>query len=225
MLEIKMIDGEFRAKGIFDMGYMGKFVNEDFSGEIILPIEDDPLYWDLVKERFDVEHTSEDEIARFLTRYFNDFEEKVQKNIKRVNDNFLVNVFNDLAACGYPFWESAEITVSNAMPKCDIEDEDLLYKSIYKPVETEMSNLVNAFWNSPNDGSVEKPDAEEALRRMFPMFDFDAFIKMLVPDCLSLQERGIAFQCSDSLDSYHTIACAAYDELDEKLTFTDWHNH
>ena len=223
MLEIKMIDGEFKVKGTFDMGYMGKFTNEDFSDEMILSMEDEPLYWDLIEERFDVEHTPEEEIAKFLTDYFNDFEKKVQKNIKRINDNFLVNVFQDLAACGYPFWESAEITVSDAMPKCNLEEENLMYKLIYNPVEAELSKLSYAFGNLPNDGSVDKPDAEEALRKMFPMFDFDAFLKMLVPDCLSLMERGISFQCSDSLAS--SIADAAYDELDENLTFTDWHNH
>lgn len=225
MIEIKVIDGEFKVKGTFDMGYMGKFVNEDFSDEEILSMEEEPMYWDMVEEQFDVDNIPQDEIAKFLTDYYNDFEKKVQKNIKQVNDNFLLNLFRDLAASGYPFWKIAEVTVSDAMPESDLEDEEQLVKQIYKPVEKELSELTNAFYQQPNDGSVEKPDAEAALRRLFPMFDFDAFIEMLVPDCLSLEERGIAFQCSDGLDPFEAIACAAYDELDEQLTFTDWHNH
>ena len=30
--------------------------------------------------------------------------------------------------------------------------------------------------------------------------------------------------CSDNFDFDHKIMCAAYDELDENLAFSDWHN-
>lgn len=41
---------------------------------------------------------------------------------------------------------------------------------------------------------------------------------------MSLDDGRITFQCSDSIDSEHKILCGAYNELDENLTFCDWHN-
>lgn len=85
-----------------------------------------------------------------------------------------------------------------------------------------MSVLEEAFNSSPNDGSIEKPDAEAALRKMYPMFRFDAFLASLKPDCMSFSDRRISFQCTDGFGA--AVACGAYDELDNALVFNDWHN-
>jgi len=39
---------------------------------------------------------------------------------------------------------------------------------------------------------------------------------------LTLCDGSIAFQCSDAFDE--AILCGAYAELDEELSFKDWHN-
>ena len=55
------------------------------------------------------------------------------------------------------------------------------------------------------------------------MFNLDGFIKSLEPECLYFNGKFMSFQFSDGWGAQ--LACAAYDELDENFTFTDWHNH
>ena len=222
MIDIKIIDEKFKVKGSFDIGYAGLYKNKDYFGkkiEIIHDVSEVIENWDIIKSRIDNDKISDATLEKCLTDYFNQFEEKVQKNIKQVNDNFLINIFSGLSDIGYPFWEHDEIIIKDAMPKGLEEDFNEL---IYKPYWDEIDALSEEFYDVPNDGSKKKPDVESAIRKMFPMFDLDRFIKGVVPDILCLNDGRISFQCNDSLDC--SILCAAYDELDEELTFNDWHN-
>ena len=63
---------------------------------------------------------------------------------------------------------------------------------------------------------------ETVLRSFYPMFNFDFFIKNIVPECIGLDDGEISFQCSDNFDC--AILCGAYAVLDEELAFSDWHN-
>ena len=211
MVQVTVENGKFAVHGSFDFGYMGLYHDVEI---YIHRTPDEVRGWDTAGAALDTASCTDDDLAAFLTAQLNAWEEKVQRNIKRLNDNFLVRIFEDMEACAYPFWETPAFCIPALLP----EDPE----SLYDGHEDEMAVLEDAFNSPPNDGSVEKPDAEAALRKMYPMFNFDAFLASLKPDCMSVKDGRITFQCTDSFRG--AVACAAYDELDSDLVFNDWHN-
>lgn len=212
MLDIQIHGGEVRISGCFDCGYMGLYDGE----KIHLYDKPDRLRdWKTVRERLGPD-CSDDALSACLTEYFNDFEEKIRKNRKQVNDNFLILAFEDWEACGYPFWEISGLTRSEFLPP----DPD---ENVYNPYWDEMNALESAYQDAPNDGTQEKADVEAVLRKNFPALDWDALLTSIEPEYLSLEDGNIAFQCSDGFGA--ELLCGAYDVLDESLTFQEWHNH
>ncbi len=212
MITISCTKNEFTVQGTFDMGYMGIYADEQIH---ILAKNDEVRRWRSVTAALNAEHCTDAELAAFLTDHFNALEQKISRNRKSINDNFLVRLFTDMDACGLEFWEYDELTVQSALP----EDPD---EMVYPPKWDIMKQLQEEYDASPNDGTALKMDAEAVLRQHFPMFNLDALLDFVVPEYLTLDDRGISFQCSDALGN--VILCSAYDRLDEHFVFTDWHN-
>lgn len=212
MVEIKMVNGEIKINGTFDFGYMGIYKESQLEIHCNLQKIRD---WDIIKSRLDTAKCSDEEIVSCLTKYYNEFEERIQRNIKQVNDNFLLRIITDMEACGLPFWEIEEITVKDALPPEPDED-------VYEPHWDDISRLNEEYDDTPNDGTMEKTDVEAALKKFYPMFNWDKLIANVIPEYLGLSDGFVSFQCSDSFGNQ--ILCGAYDDLDERLTFTDWHN-
>lgn len=212
MIEIKVVSGEIKISGTFDFGYMGVYKDDQIS---IYSNLEEIKTWDIVTSRLDVTSCSDDEIADCLTAYYNEFEKRVQQNRKQVNDNFLLNIMEDMEACGCPFWEIDEITVKEALPS-DPDEE------VYQPHWDRMTELEKEYDETPNDGTMEKTDIEMTLKLLFPMLNLDKLVENIVPESLGLSDGCVSFQCSDNFGEQ--ILCSAYDDLDEQLTFTDWHN-
>ena len=212
MIDVKINDGKFEISGTFDFGYMGTYKDEQISfySEV-----EEVKEWDIVGDR---EFDNDEEFAEFLTGYYNNFEKKIQENIKQVNDNFLQKIicgFNDVGAF---FWEIDEITIKENVPE-EVEED---YGVIYDPYDDKITEIEDEFYETPNDGSIEKTDVEAFIRKSFPMLNLDRLIQGVVPEYLGLHDGSVSFQCSD--DFGEEVLCGAYDELDEELTFTDWHN-
>lgn len=215
----------FKAKGSFKLGIAGVYENQDFDGEKI-SIDEDML--DNIIEHDEesvgpilpfIKSDAPDEIAEGLTEYYNQLEKRAAENEKQINDGILSNLFRDMEGCGYPFWD-LEGLIDSDFKNAHEEDDDL-YDVIYG--DEEVADLAEYFEDSPNDGSVKKPDVEARIRQVYPMFNLDLFINSIQPEFLHLNGRYISFQFDDGWDG--EIACGAYDELDENFTFTDWHNH
>lgn len=212
MINIQFHGETIDITGRFDFGYMGQYPG----GQI--RIYDTPRRvrgWKIVSARMDGASCSDEALSACLTEYFNSFERKLQENRKQVNDCFLIKAFEDMEGCGYPFWEIEGLTRREYLPADPDED-------VYQPHWEEMSLAEMAFWKTPNDGSLEKPDAEALLRKNFPALDWDALLASVVPEHLGLHDGGVSFQCSDGFEM--KLLCGAYDWLNESLTFTDWHN-
>lgn len=213
MIDIRIIDGEFEIGGNFDLGYIGVY-DED-----VITIEDSPSEvreWEIVADN-NKEDSTDEELAKFLTKYFNDFEKKVKKNRKQVNNNFLRNIYLDMNNSGTEFWNIDKLFDPNAVPENEAVDDTL-----YDIHEKELEAAAKDYDGTPNDGSEEKSDFEALLKEYFPMLKWDALIEEVVPENLSLGDGIITFQCSDDYDD--KFLCGAYDELDEDLIFSDWHN-
>ncbi|MBR5371710.1 MAG: hypothetical protein IK130_05800 [Oscillospiraceae bacterium] len=212
MVKVSIADGEFVVRGTFDFGYMGLYHDDEISiMEDVSGIRD----WETVSEALDIDSCTDEEIADFLTNYINGLEAKIQKNIKLLNDNFLILIFDDMYQCGNEFWETEGLYLPEFMP----DDPETVYDDA---ATDEIDNLMRIFSSTPNDGTVQKPDAEAMLRKLFPMFAFDAFISGLKAESIGLMDNYISFQCTDSFGG--VVACGAYDDLDSNLNFTDWHN-
>ena len=212
MVNVFADDGFFRIEGEFNFGYIGNYKDEQIE---IQEDSDEIRSWKFVSEAIDTETCTDEELAEFLTEYINGVEKMIQKNIKQVNDNFLLKVFEDMEACSSEFWETEELTVSDAMLE---NPED----TIYQPSHDILLKMALEYRNSANDGSLVKTDVEATLRKLYPMFNFDTFIKSIVPENICFFDTDISFQCSDGFDN--AILCGAYDNLDAELRFTDWHN-
>ena len=212
MIKIKVINGELKISGTFDFGYMGIYKDNQINiYSDLQEIRD----WDIITSKLDASDCSNDEIADCLTEYYNEFEKQIHKNMKQVNDNFLLRIITDMEACGLPFWEIEEITVKDALPSQPDEE-------VYKPHWDITAKLNEEYDDTPNDGTIEKTDVETTLKELFPMFNWDKLNECIVPEYLGLNDGCISFQCSDNFGA--KILCGAYDDLDERLTFTDWHN-
>lgn len=212
MIKVFADNGLFRIEGEFDFGYIGTYKNEQIE---IQEDSDEIRSWEYVSEALNTETCTDDELADFLTEYINGVEKKIQKNIKQVNDNFLLKVFENMEACGSEFWDTEELTIPDAMTE---NPED----TVYQPNHDTLLKLSLEYRDSANDGSLVKTDVETTLRKLYPMFNFDAFIKSIVPENICFFDTDISFQCSDGFDN--AILCGAYDNLDAELRFTDWHN-
>ena len=207
-LIVKLVDRNFEVKGTFDFGYIGTY--SDSKIEIFGNI-DEVKDWDVIQATFKDKNPSDEMIANFLTEYLNSFQKKIKENQKLVNNTFLSNIFYDMYNCSNPFWKIKGLATKSSFDTT----------TAYEPLDGIIDEIMNA--NSlPNDGSVEKPDVEALIRKNFPLFNMDFFLKNIKAEGMCLGDGNITFQCSDTLG--FNILCSGYDQLDESLTFTDWHN-
>lgn len=218
MVTVYPENGEWNVKGTFSLGYIGLFRDTQIK---IKESAADIRLWTVFQELPADALRSEEQLAAALTSYINERETTISRYIKRINDNFLLNLYEDMEASGYPFWEEAPaLVIPDKMP--DVSGEEG-YLAVYTDAVTdEMYRLRLAFTALPNDTDAEKPDIEAALRALLPMLNWDKLISGIEPEHLVIGEQRISFQCSDSFGA--AIACGAYDVLDAHFDFTDWHN-
>lgn len=212
-LTITLEDGEINIQGTINLGYIGTFTDEEI--EINDTLEE-IREWDIVQDNLD-EDCSEEELIAFLNRYFNEFADKITRNIDNINGTFLLQTLTDMECYEIDFMVIDELFLEDKLPYGNEEDIAELYNFAHDGLRSLVPYL-----ESPNDGCIPKGHIEALLRSFFPAFDFDCFIANIVPEVVTLCDGSIAFQCSDAFDE--AILCGAYAELDEELCFTDWHN-
>lgn len=212
-LEITLEDGEIKISGSLNLGYIGTYTDSQIELDDTL---DEIREWDIVQDNLDEDCTDEELIA-FLNKYFNDFAEKVTRNIDNINGTFLLQTLTDMDCNEIDFMVIDELFLEDKLPYGNEEDIAELYGFAHDGLRSLIPYL-----ESPNDGCIPKGHIEALLRSFYPAFDFDCFIKNIVPEVLTLCDGSIAFQCSDAFDE--AILCGAYAELDEELSFKDWHN-
>ena len=213
-IKIYVEDDEIKVKGTINLGYIGQF--KDSQIEILDSLEE-IREWDIIEDNYNPECTDE-ELIRYLNVYFNTFIEKIEKNIDNINGEFLLQVFTDMDNDEIDFMAIDGLFDEEKLRYGNEED----IAEIYNPVREGLNSL-SAYLETPNDGSIQKGHIERLLRSFYPMFNFDCFLKNIVPENIGLEDGEIYFQCSDNFDE--EILCGAYAVLDEDLAFSDWHNN
>ena len=212
-ISITVEDGGIKISGKMNLGYIGTFKDDEI--EINDTLEE-IREWEIVQEHLDEDCTDEELIA-FLNKYFNEFADKITRNIDNINGTFLLQTLTDMECYEIDFMVIDELFLEDKLPYGNEEDIAELYNFAHDGLRSLIPYL-----ESPNDGCIPKGHIEALLRSFFPAFDFDCFIDNIVPEVVTLCDGSIAFQCSDAFDE--AILCGAYAELDEELGFTDWHN-
>ncbi len=212
-LEITLEDGEIVVSGSLDLGYIGVFEDEQIELDDTL---EEIREWDIVTENLDEDCTDE-EIIEFLNQYFNSFADRITQNIDNINGTFLLYVFDDMINTEFDFREIDELYIEEK----NFYSSEMDISEIYKTSGQALSSLA-PYFEMPNDGSVPKGHLEAVFRGCFPMFDLDCLIENIEPEYIGLSDGSISFQCSDGFDN--VILCGAYAELEEDLSFSDWHN-
>lgn len=212
-ISITVEDGEIKISGKMNLGYIGTYTDEEIEIDDTL---EEIREWDIVQDNLD-EDCSDEELIAFLNKYFNEFADKITRNIDNINGTFLLQTLTDMDCNEIDFMVIDELFLEDKLPYGNEED----IAELYNFARDGLRSLV-PYLESPNDGCIPKGHIESLLRSFFPAFDFDCFIKNIVPEVLTLCDGSIAFQCSDAFDE--AILCGAYAELDEELSFKDWHN-
>ena len=213
-LRLYIDDGEIKIQGTINLGYIGLF--RDSQIEIDGSLED-IREWDIIEEYYNPE-CSDDELVSYLNVYFKTLIKKIEDNIDNINGTFLLQVFTDMDNSELDF-----MTIDGLFDEGKLlygNEEDIA--EVYNPVRQGLNSL-SPYLETPNDGSIPKGHLESVLRSFYPMFNFDYFLKNIVPEYIGLGDGEISFQCSDNFDC--AILCGAYAVLDEELAFSDWHNY
>lgn len=243
MVNVIIKDGKFLVKGTFNMGIAGLYENREFMGEEgLIAIEQTPeelleeleegYYWteplepyfkNIKKDNTSISEVIASEIAEAMEKYINNMEETAIKNIKQINNYFWYQLLSDWMDCETPFWEHKDLVLKEYRDKYTEEDYNGIYKKVYENTEliSIYKRLGEQFERKPNDGSMEKTDAEALIRQMFPMFDFDKLISIISPDCMIFSGGYMLIQFTDETMDFF---CSAYEKFDETFTPHDWHN-
>lgn len=226
MIEVIYADGRFLAKGTFSLGIAGTYENKDFDDDqiqikatlpyILKELEKEDS-WDMMPLFPYLKGKGKDAaaIAGGLADYYNQKEKEAAENIKQINDCILYHLFENLEACGYPFWEIEEAVLPGSLEE---SDTDAVYDT-----EESVYQWESDFYHKPNNGTIPKTDVEGKLRKMFPMFNFDGLFQSIIQEGISFDGRFMEFQFSDGWGG-QLLECA-YDRFDENFTSCDWHNH
>ena len=225
MVEIVCRDGKFLVKGSFTMGLAGNYISETFEDE---NISVRPTLDELLKEldkdksfRFTPlfpylkdKPRDGDSIARGLAEYYNQKEKEAAEHVGEINDNLLFNLFWNLEACDYAFWDT-EGALADGYDPDEVDAND--------PFDGKVDKFSDYFYKRPSNGTRERVNFEEKLREWFPMFNFDGLYENIEPEGMTFDGRFISFQFSDNWGA-ELYECA-YDRFDENFTSCDWHNH
>lgn len=200
---ISVEDGEYVIKGSFDFGYIGTYKDAQ--------IQMGDEVWELVEDTIG-EDCSDEELGAFLTQYFNDFAERIAKNIHIINGMFLLRLFRNMEKRELDLREMEDLYLADQDPYDETVD---IYEAVKDKVKEFEKNI-----RIPQSDSNEEVLTANDFKAIFPMFDFDKFLENIVPVTLTFDNGTIAFHCAETFGS--TLSHHSYDVLNEELRFTKW---
>lgn len=158
----------------------------------------------------DLSACSDEELAAEMAAFYNAVETRLQQNIQQFNWEYLDMLMDDLEGCGYPFWEYPKLlnpAFMQAHPDFDPEDSYCI------------EELPEPAFIPPN--AVE---TEIAVRKAYPMFDFEYYLSHLTLHCLEVStyitEGWITFEISDDMD----YLCHLTANIKPDFSLYNWNN-
>jgi len=221
VVKVLFKDNKFKIEGSFDLGYIGLYKNDNINLDVsydcvIDRIIEEIMSWEAYEKKHGNKKITNNEMAVFLTEHINQFEKKVQKNIKQINDTFLWYIFEFISSTTLfdEFLNYDELIVKEFM-----SDN---YKEFYDKATSLLDGVRDEeFYDTANDGSIEKTDIEDLIRKRLPMINLDAFLDGIISTSIDIGDT-ITFECGDKFDC--SFLCSAYAFIDENLCFCNWDN-
>ena len=118
--------GNIKVSGSINLGYIGTFKDSQIELDDTL---EDIREWDIVTENLDAA-CSDDELIGFLNRYFNDLNEKIEKNIDNINGTFLLYVLTDMDNSEIDFMAIDELFIEDMLFYGNEEDIAEVYNTV-----------------------------------------------------------------------------------------------
>lgn len=244
MLEVKYIDGEFKAKGTFNWGLAGISENKDFGNDenlaeggitIELSLDElkdeknyDEYYWiKPLKKAFEgkMENLDGDTAAAVLTDYYNNLEKRAKEQQEQLDNYFLFRLMENLNAVAFPFWENEDALLDGYE---DLEEDDDVYDKVYTEelddAVTEVDSLLCKIQdeNEPEQMKDFRVDMKALFKKYLPMFNLEGLQKTIKNESTHFEGACVSVQFSDDWNCEYF--CGAYEKFEPDFIPTDWHN-
>lgn len=222
---------EFQVKGTVNLGIIGTFENKEY-GEGNIHIEN--ALWEFVNEadynqspnltvnlyyRLKDGARDGDSVAMILQDYYNEKLQELSKNIKQFNDLIWSQMFYGFFAIGFPFWEDERALAPQYRGRDWSEEVEYLYTAKQNEICAILKEYIK---ESPNNGTLQKPNVEKEMREYFYMFNFDGLIENINRKYLGFYYDLIEFEFEDKWDqSIFSSACAT---LRGDFSLREWVN-
>lgn len=221
----------FQVKGSINLGILGTIKNKEYGEaniEIRANLEDflemvdykayprlaGNLYMCLKDQPRDGES-----VALILQDYYNEKLRELNKNVKQFNDMILSQMFEWFVDIAYPFWEDERAIAPQYRGRDWSEEVEYLYTE----KQDEIYELLQAYkMESPNNGTVQKPDVEQKMREIFYMFNFEGLIDNINLYYFGFYYDLLEFEFEDNWDA--SIFCSTVCKLNSDFSVKEWNN-
>jgi len=225
MFEIKLNgDGELCLNGDFCAGHLGTYTNDK------LVID---LNADILESIGAIDFDGKPDITK-INLYYAKRQEQIIENIERIENRFLIFLFNDYFGCGDAFWADREtdelcsFVIKDKMPALGDDDNYFDYPYAITVFPEDSDEVFYQGRSSLDDDIFEylnsmNMDMKNYIKKYFPMIDIEIFMKSLIGERFSLSVDEITFQCSNPECGYCAV-CSAYFVMTEDFKIGEWHH-
>ncbi len=227
MIEVEYKNDAFYVKGTLNLGYIGVFKNTHW-------LKDSAIAEDKTKSDEEVAVFGEGHIVIIDT--LKDIEQSLAQDThwSVLKEYSPLNSPEEIAHALALYYNSFEEKIKVNMGQ--FNDNFLYYALEFFGIANEnfrnfRQRLGMYFVDTPNDGSVEKPEFEKYVNYGFSdkkeegqRIMLENILSHIKADILTLAGADMAFQCSDTILPDSLYLKKAYAEIDWDLTFNNWQN-
>lgn len=211
MVNIIAKDGKLKVEGTFSFGDMGTYIDKQIG--IDASIREIKKNWEPVIKAKKHKRCTDDDVAAFLTWFINGIEKNINNDIESTNNWFHMCTYLNMKEKHTEFWKYDKLTVREALPV----DKEAIYELNHEAIMH-----CDKEYTAHPDGTTEAPKV--FLRRLFPAFNWDNYIKSIVPGYILFNYGRLGFSieimCYDRYRC-HTLYGICTD-LDKELDIQEW---
>ena len=178
-MEVKYIEGEYKAIGEFDFGFGGKFKNDE-NGKGNIKIRLDETDYEFLK----LDPNDHDAVCKKLSKKIAYFQKVVKRKNKRLKNDYVLQTFGEgLLYSEKRFWKKC-ITIPEYNDKNNRPAIDKAVNDSLKANEAKIDKLTEIYRNLYDYPLKTFPfliNVEKNFRKSFKFFDFNLYFKSVYP--------------------------------------------